>query len=336
MQKLALHQASLVLAALVLGGAGTELKAEYSRRNPIVEAVEKTEQGVVTLKVSHADSKKDVIGTGVIVDERGYVATNAHVVTEASRIRVTLHDGTVVLAEVLIEDQRLDLAILKLSVRKKLKALTFGPGSDLKRGETVIAIGNPFGFASTVSTGIISGLKREVTMPTGETLTNLTQHTAVLNPGNSGGPLLNINGELIGINVALRDGAQGIAFALNADDVQRWLSQHLSARKVARLGHGVAVREEVVKREGAGRQQVIVSGVEDRSAGARAGLKKGDVIVAVGDRSVTNRFDFERALWDCKPGEKVEAAVLRDGKQTRLELTLPGRTTPAKTSASQP
>ncbi len=323
MQK-ALNRAALALVVgLVLAG---QAGAQYSRRTPISEAVERTRDGIVTLKVTKQGDwgKKTIVGTGVIVDERGFVVTNHHVVEEGLKITATLSDKTTVTARVHTELPKYDLAILRLPVKKKYKALTFGPGSDLMVGETIIAVGNPFGYANTVSTGIISALGREITMPSDAVLSNLIQHNASINPGNSGGPLLNINGEVIGINVALRDGAQGIAFALNADTVKEALRKHLSASKISRVGHGLQCDEKVAP-EGKARQKVIVQAVSGPAA--RAGLKKGDVLVRLGTVPVSNRFDVERALWGYKAGEKVEAAVLRDGKLTRVTLPLAGTET---------
>jgi serine protease Do len=315
--------AVLTVVGALLGGAGTESQAQYSRETPIVKAVKKTHDSIVTIKVERRSplSRKDVVGTGVIIDERGYVITNCHVVSGCDAVVVKLADGTEMHARIHHEDSSHDLAILRVSSKKPLQALRFGPGSDLMVGETVIAIGHPFGYTNTVSTGIISALGRDVTMPSGEVLTNLIQTNASINPGNSGGPLLNINGELIGINVALREGAQGIAFALNVDTVKQVLSRDLSAKKIAHLDHGLACRE-IVQEEGDIRQQVIVEGVAEKSPAARAGLQRGDVLVKVGDRTVTNRFDVERALWSFKPGDRVEAAVIRGGKETRVALTL--------------
>jgi serine protease Do len=315
--------AMAVLVGVVLGGAGTESKAQYSRRTPIVDAVQKTRDSIVTIKVEKRINwgRKEIVGTGVIVDERGYVVTNQHVVAEADRLIVHLANGTEVAAEVLNEDAQHDLAILKLAGRRKLPALRFGPASDLMVGETVIAIGHPFGYTNTVSTGIVSALDREVSMPSGEILRGLIQTNASINPGNSGGPLLNINGEVIGINVALRPEAQGIAFALNADMVQAVLSRHLSARRVARVGHGLVCRE-VVADEGPSRQRVVVDRMTDQGPASRAGLKPGDVLLRLGEQAVANRFDVERALWGYRPGDAVEASVLRDGKETRVALTL--------------
>jgi serine protease Do len=332
MRKPLTRVAAVALAAVVL--AGTPSRAEIQRRTPIVVAVEKTRQGIVTVKVSKAVrwGTKEVVGSGVIVDERGYLITNHHVVAGADRIAVHLHDGTVLKGTVHTEDAGHDLAILRVAPKKGLKALTFGPGSDLMVGETVIAVGNPFGYTNTVSTGIISALGREVRMPGEVVLSDLIQTNASINQGNSGGPLLNINGEVIGINVAIREGAQGIAFAINADTVQAVLSRHLSARRVASLHHGLVCREQV-KPEGKDRQKVIVERVADSSPAARAGLKKGDVILTVADRSIRNRFDVERALWGFKAGDKVETVVLRDGRPTKVVLTLAGPAAAATAAA---
>jgi serine protease Do len=320
---------------MVLSGAGTEARAEsISRVTPIVEAVRKTRDSIITVRVERRGSwgKKDIVGTGVIVDERGYAITNRHVVKGAERV-VALLGKTEVPCKVLIEDSSHDLAILRLSADRKFTALTFAPASDLMVGETVIAIGHPFGYTNTVSTGIVSALDRSITMPEGEVLENLIQTNASINPGNSGGPLLNINGELIGINVALREGAQGIAFALSADTVQQALSRHLSAERVAHLGHGLACREVVTDGDGV-RQRVVVDGVTPRSPASKAGLKAGDVIVKLGDRPVTNRFDVERALWCCKAGDIVKAAIVRDGQPEKAEIRLAGLRDDDVTAAS--
>jgi serine protease Do len=188
-------------------------------------------------------------------------------------------------------------------------------------GETVIAVGNPFGFANSVSTGIVSALGREVPL-SGESLTGLIQHSASINPGNSGGPLLNVNGELIGINVALREGAQNISFAINVETVKEVLARQLSARKIAKVAHGLTCSEAVTGEAGE-RQRVVVEAV----AAADSGLRKGDVLVKVGELALQNRFDVERAFWGCKAGDKVPAVVLRDGKPTALAITLAGAET---------
>ena len=326
--------AAFLLTALLSSPAarGQDAPATRSslRETPIVKAVRKAKPSVVTLKVVRrsAYSSREIVGSGIVIDERGYAVTNRHVVSgQPEAIKAVLFDNTECAAQVLIEDARHDLAILKLLTAKKLPVVTFAPSSDLMEGETVIAIGHPYGYTNTVSTGIVSALGREITMPTGEKLTGLIQVTAAINPGNSGGPLLNIYGDLIGINVAMRDGAQGISFALNADMVQGVLASHLSAANISRVDHGLACREALVPTTEAPRQQVVVE------SAAQSTLKRGDVIRSVGHLAVTNRFDLERSLWGFKPGESVAARVVRDGKETQVTLTLgAGRVAAADTT----
>src|SRR5438034_6050133 len=313
------------LVAVVRAGNASEAETEtrVRRETPIVKAVRKTRPSIVCIKSEKKGTwgKKETAGTGVIVDERGYVVTNCHVVANAERVAVHMYDGTEVPATIFIKDTAHDLAILHIRSEKKLQWLELGPATDLMVGETVIAVGHPYGYTNSVTTGIISALDREITMPTGDTLTGIIQINAGINPGNSGGPLLNINGELIGINVAMREGAQGIAFALNADMVQQVLSRHLSALKMSGLSHGLRCRE-LVAEEGQERQQVLVNDVVDRSPAAEAGVKRGDAILQVAGRAVANRFDVERALWDMHAGQKVLLTVLRDGEKMKVPMVL--------------
>jgi serine protease Do len=338
MRKACLLAGVVALAIALAGGAGTGARAQYSRETPVVKAVRKTQAGIVSIKVEKkaAYGRKESVGTGVIVDERGYVVTNRHVITGAEHLTVRLFDGTELAGQMLIEDANYDLAILRIQAGKKLQALPLGPASDLMVGENVIAIGNPYGYTNTVSTGIISALGRDIKLPAGELLCGLIQTNADINLGNSGGPLLNINGEVIGINVALREGAQGIAFALNADTVQQVLSRHLSASRQAKVSHGLGCIERVAP-EGPARQQVVVQELTGPNA-QQAGLKRGDQIVRVGPQAVGNRFDVERALWERKVGDKVPLTVSRDGKVLTVELTLakPGEVESAAVSKPAP
>jgi serine protease Do len=310
---------SLPAVALIAGLCAGLADGQYARKNAIVEAVSKTKDAIVSLKVTRdaGFAKREIVGTGVMIDERGYLVTNYHVIDGAVRIQATLADKTRLTASVHATSTRNDLAILKLPVKGKVKALPVASAADLMVGETIIAVGNPYGFENTVSTGIVSALGRELTGPTDYTMTGLIQHSASINPGNSGGPLLNINGELIGINVALREGAQNISFAINAETVKEVLSSKLSASKVARVSHGLTV-QEAVEPDGPERQRVVV----EKAVGAAAGLRKGDVLVQVGELAPRNRFDVERAFWGYKAGETVPAVVVRDGKRTTLAITL--------------
>src|SRR5438132_169065 len=262
MRYLLLWPVALVLFANV-ASAHEKSDSPYPRRNPVVDAVQKTKESIVTIKVSRPSASRDVIGTGVIIDERGFILTNRHVIGSAQSVRVRLSNGTESVGEVFWKEAAYDLAVLRIRTSKKLQALELAPVADLMVGETVITVGHPFGYTNTISTGIVSALGREITMPEGEVLTNLIQTNASINPGNSGGPLLNINGELIGINVALREGAQGIAFALNAEMVKEVLSKYLSGLKVSGVTHGLRCRESV-QPEGFDRQHVIVEAVAEQ------------------------------------------------------------------------
>jgi serine protease Do len=288
--------------------------AQHSRRTPVVEAVLKTRRSIATL----LDGEK-VVGTAVVIDERGWLITNHHVATVAPLITANL-EGATGLAAVFAEDQAHDVAVLRLPHppgSRPLHALTIFPGTDLLVGETVIAVGNPFGYTNTVSPGVISALGRKVVMPSGAKLTNLIQTNAGINPGNSGGPLLNINGELIGLIVATRRPAQGISFALNAETLKDVLCKRAAAAVVSKVAHGLVVVEKVVS-DDSHRQKVVVV-----VAGAGSNpLLAGDVLLKVGALEIRNRFDVERALWGHKPGDKVPVAVLRGGKQVAVKLTL--------------
>jgi serine protease Do len=314
--------ALLAALALVSPATATEKTANDLRRNPTVRAVQKVKPSVVAVKVNQLLSggrTKEMVGTGLIVDERGYAVTNRHVIAGQTRVIVRLLDRTEISAQVIYSDPSTDLAILRFKTSKKLTAQPLVPSTDLEEGEDVIAVGHPYGYSYTVTKGIVSAVGRSIDMPTGYTLTGLIQTSAAINPGNSGGPLLNINGGVIGINVAYREEAQGIAFAINSETVRRVLSTQLSALRISGVNHGLKCQDKVAGQARAPR--VVVAGVDPRARAAGAGVRSGDVILAVGTLSVVNRFDVERALWDARPGERVNVRVLRDGEE--LTVTLP-------------
>jgi serine protease Do len=304
----------------------TENRANDPRRNATVKAVQKVKPSVVAVTVKQMQGggrSKERVGTGLIVDERGYLVTNCHVVAGNARVAVRLVDGTDLPGDVLYASPTSDLAIVRVQTDHKLVAQSLGTAADLEEGEDVIAVGHPLGYSYTVSKGIVSALGRDIEMPTtGQTLTGLIQTDTAINSGNSGGPLLNINGEVVGINVAYNQEAQNIAFAISSEAVKDVLSTELSALKIAGVLHGLSCKEEV---QGERRQlHVVVAEVDPQAAAAGAEVRSGDVLLAVGRVPVVNCFDLERALWDARPGERVPVRVLRGGRELSVTLPLAG------------
>ena len=303
------------------------------RRTPVVEAVRKVQPSVVNItseKRAASNSRWPYsaeenqrprvsgMGSGVIIDGRGYILTNQHVVDKVQGIEVHLSDGTSYPARLVQQDDKIDLAMLKIDAGRALPAVAIGTSADLMVGENVITIGNAYGYENTVSVGIISALGRNVTLADDQVYTNLIQTDACINPGNSGGPLINIDGELIGLNVAVRAGAQGIGFALAIDDVKRVAAEMISTRRLAATWHGVVAGEA---RHGEGRS-VVVSDIQPGSPAELAGVKPGDHVVRVGDLAVTTPLDIERALLDVRAGQKAELVVRRSGQEQTLPLEM--------------
>jgi serine protease Do len=318
---------TLLPAPVVAGGS-------HLRRNEIVDAIEKARPAVVNIhseRTSQATLSTDPVinapqnnrsngmGTGIIIDPRGYIVTNHHVVEDVSVIRCRLNDGSTFPAKVVTRDKESDLAIIKIDVPRTLPTIRIATSSDLMVGETVIAIGNAYGYEHTVSAGIISALGRDITLNKEVSYKSLIQTDASINPGNSGGPLLNIEGDLIGVNVAIRAGAQGIGFAIPVDQMVEAVAAMFSRRRQTEIAAGLVCRDRVALNQSPCRflEVARVSGETER-----ASLKQGDVILQVKDVSVTNSIDLERAMLDAKPGEKVPVRVRRGRAEQQLELTL--------------
>jgi serine protease Do len=256
------------------------------------------------------------MGTGVIIDPRGFILTNQHVVDGVQDIEAHLADGAIYPAHVVQQDPATDLAILKVNAGQPLPAVAIGSSADLMVGETVITIGNAFGYENTTSVGIISALGRNVRLSDDQEYRNLIQTDACINPGNSGGPLINIDGELIGINVAVRAGAQGIGFALPIDDVKRVATELMSTRRLASTWHGL-VSGEVFQ----GLDRVVVlRDIRSGSPAELAGFQKGDEIVKVNGVDVTCPLDIERGLLDVRPGQQAQVVIHRHGEEKHLPL----------------
>jgi serine protease Do len=256
------------------------------------------------------------MGSGVLIDGRGYILTNFHVVDKVQGIEVQLSDGSTYPGRVLQYDPIMDLAVLKIDADRPLSAIEIGTSSDLMVGETVITIGNAFGYENTVSVGIISALHRDVTLSDEQVYRNLIQTDACINPGNSGGPLINVDGELIGINVAVRAGAQGIGFALPIDEVKQVAAEMLSTRRLASTWHGIVASEQ---RKGT-RRRILISEVQQGSPAEAAGFKPGDELVRVGQVSVSNPLDLERGMLDVRPGHPAKIMIRRGDTETAMAL----------------
>lgn len=295
-------------------------RGQYSRETPITAAVRKTRDSVLSLQVERRDSKGKIqpsYGAAFIVDERGYAVTNAHVVSGASRVQAYLTDGTCIKVRVLFEESAEDVALLKLETVARLKPVILGSSRDLMVGETVLAVGNALGLSHTVSRGIVSGLGRRLSMPRYEKISErgLIQTDAAINAGNSGGPLLNVNGEVIGMNFAVRHDGHGVAFAIPVDAVKGILCRHLSASRVGSVQHELICIESVAEEDDSDRIHVEV-----RQAASNR-FRPGDRLMRIAGRPVHNRFDVERAFWDCKPGDVVEVSLRRAGGTVTLQFT---------------
>ncbi|QDV36674.1 trypsin-like peptidase domain-containing protein [Tautonia plasticadhaerens] len=317
-----------------------------SRRTPLVEAIERAMPAVVNITsekrassnsrwpFSPEENRRPLVsgmGTGVVLDQRGFVLTNQHVVDQVNDIRVYLADGSSYPARILQEDRSMDLALLKVDAGRPLTPISIGTSSDLMIGETAITIGNAFGYENTASTGIVSALGIDVTLADDQVYHNLIQTDAGINPGNSGGPLINIDGELIGINVATRAGAQGIGFALPIDDVKPVAAGMLSTRKLVGTWHGLVAVERVLD----GARRVVVSAIEAGSPAEEAGLKPGDELIRANNLALTNPIDLERALLDSSQGKPAALVVDRGGDRRELSLApRPVSRTQAATTAS--
>jgi|SRR5579884_723983 len=274
-------------------------------------------------------------GSGVIIDKRGFIVTNNHVVGDAEEVEVRLSDKTKFTGKVIGKDPDTDLALVKIEANRDLPFAVMGDSSAIKVGQWAIAVGNPFGLDRTVTVGVVSALGREnVNLSRYE---DFIQTDASINPGNSGGPLFNIRGEVIGINTAIINFAQGIGFAIPSNMVQSVTGQLMTKGKVTRGWLGVGIQPLTAElagkfgvKEGEG---VLVNEVFDGDPASKAGVQPGDVILKVDGITVDTPNSLARVIAGLVPGKKANLEILRDGKKKLLPIELVERKDEAVTAA---
>jgi serine protease Do len=323
------------------------------RRTPVVEAVKKVSPAVVNIStetiVARQTSpfpafrdplfdeffhdffeprveryKQTSLGSGVIIRPDGYILTNQHVVLRGSQIKVTLADDRDFEAQLIGADSDSDLAVLKVKADRQLPYINMGNSDDLMIGETVIAIGNPFGLSHTVTTGVVSALGRSLKSGD-QTYYDFIQTDASINPGNSGGPLLNLSGDLIGVNTAIYQKAQGIGFAIPINRARRIVTDLISYGEVHVPWVGAIVQDltpELAAQLGMETQRygVVVRSIESGSPAADAGITPGEVITAVDNRDVHSAEEYDQRIRDHAESSTIELTVAGGSGARRLTL----------------
>jgi S1-C subfamily serine protease len=301
-----------------------ELLDAYSRA--VIAVVDAVGPAVVSISIATASagSESDLagVGSGVIIAPDGYILTNDHVVQNAKQLFVTLTDGSSLTATVIGTDPATDLAVIR-AVGSGLPYATLGDSGSLRAGQLVIAIGNPFGFQSTVSAGIVSAIGRALRSREGRLIENIIQHTAPLNPGNSGGPLVDSRGRIVGINTAIIVMAQGIGFSIPSNTAKWVLSQLLTVGRVRRGYLGITAQQRPLGRRLVrfhnltAEFAVEVISIMPNSSAREAGVREGDLIVAINGQEVTSVDRLHHFLAEWPIGKAVILSIIRG--QERLE-----------------
>ncbi len=264
------------------------------------------------------------LGSGVIIDgRRGLILTNAHVIQKTGTIRVILQNELEFEAQIVGADPDSDLAVLKIESQNRLPEVKMGTSGDLMIGETVIAIGNPFGFSHTVTTGVISAVNRSIRAED-RVYHDFIQIDASINPGNSGGPLLNINGDLIGINTAIYAKAQGIGFAIPISKARKIISDLIQYGEVKQAWIGLTVQDMDEKLanylEVPGRKGIIVNAVESKSPAEKAGIKESDIILSIGNKTVNSVSEYNSLAKSLAAGDNLKVQLWRNGNKKSVSV----------------
>jgi len=346
---------TLLSLFFVLGFSQPGWGLNSERESPVVKAVRKVSPAVVNISSSYEVRKranpfsgfgmdpffeeffKDFfdprferrrkstsLGSGVIIDgKRGFILTNAHVIERSGNIKVVLEDEREFEAKIVGSDPDSDLAVLQIDSPTRLPSIEMGSSDDLMIGETVIAIGNPFGFSHTVTTGVISAVNRSIRSEQ-RVFLDFIQIDASINPGNSGGPLLNINGDLIGINTAIYAKAQGIGFAIPINKAKKIISDLIQFGEVIQTWIGITVQNLDKKLAGylkvPGKKGVMVKALEPDSPASRAGLQEGDIILAIGNKKIASVQDYGSVKKTYAAGDTLKAQIWRNGKTETVRI----------------
>ncbi|HYR87404.1 MAG TPA: trypsin-like peptidase domain-containing protein [Terriglobia bacterium] len=290
----------------------------------VIAAAERVNPSVVNIEV-HQKDKRGGSGSGFIFTPDGFILTNSHVVHGASHIEATLSDGQKFQADKIGDDPDTDLAVVRITAPNLVPA-TLGDSQGVRVGQLVIAIGNPYGFQCTVTSGVISALGRSLRSQSGRLIDNVIQTDAALNPGNSGGPLITSHGEVIGVNTAVILPAQGICFATAINTAKFVAGRLIKDGKIQRGYLGVAGQNVPVHRvlvrghhlaAGSG---IFVVSIEQNSPAQRAGLREGDIVVEFGDRPVADIDALHRMLTDHQPGVNTGLTILRGTEKLVLQV----------------
>jgi putative serine protease PepD len=321
------HGGTTFVAAPVTPASNTASSSTKS----VAQIAQDSTPGVVEVDASGTSSQSpfpggssstSAEGTGWVYDAQGHIVTNEHVIDGASSVSVKFSDGSTAKATVVASDTSSDLAVLKVDVpSSKLKVLPVGDSSALAVGDGVVAIGNPYGLDGTVTTGIVSALDREISAPDGTPIEGAIQTDAAINHGNSGGPLFNLDGQVVGITSQIQSDSgvnDGIGFAISSNTVKSVVQQLLTTGKVAHPLLGVRIAS--TSNGGAS-----VTSVESGSGAAKGGVKVGDVITAVDGTTVTSPEQLRALIDTHKPGDTLQLEVRRSGSTKTLTVTLGSR-----------